>query len=419
MSLRNFILPIGLLLSLLPCACVDEETPIGIDLQDPFTLYRGTRDTVPLTAYTVLDDSLSTVGYSAGLFGDYSDSEFGKMKAVLYSQIAAPSEGVRITDEVVIDSVVMTLVVDTVYPIMPDSTPRNFHVVVNQLAEVMHPDSSYTATKELAESEVCFFDGVVTYYADSIRLRMNENIHEVLRQSCTQEEFLEHSKGIAIKLADNSQTAITVDISASNTRLTMFYHTAAVDSTLQFVFAINSAAGHSMSYKHDYRGTPLATFAANRKDSVSGVSRIYLEPLGGTRARINMQAFLDSFRESHPTAVVHYAELLLPVDTTVADTSAPVRILALRKNGNGTSAYVTDADVLTNSYTFAGFDGYYDRGKKQYRMRVTRHLQELLRTGKDYGTELIIDARRSSAFRTVINGTGTDNPIRIEFVYSE
>jgi hypothetical protein len=52
-------------------------------------------------------------------------------------------------------------------------------------------------------------------------------------------------------------------------------------------------------------------------------------------------------------------------------------------------------------------------------MRVTRHLQELLRSGVDYGTEIYIDARRSTAYRTVLNGTSTTNPVKVVFVYSE
>jgi len=390
-----------------------------MSLQDPFTLYQGNRDTIPLTAYTILDDSLSTVGYVAGVFGDYCDNNFGKMQAILYSQVAAPSNGVRITDSVMIDSVVMTLVIDTVYPIMPDSTPRTMHVIVNQLAETLKTDSSFTSTKQMEESSLCFFDDDVTYYADSLRLRLNENIYPVLRQDCSYEDFFDYSKGLAIKLADNSQTVLTVDLAAADTRLTMYYHTPSVDSSLQFVFTINSGAEHSMYYAHDYSGTPLAPFATDRKDSISGTEKLYLEPLGGTRVRLNFQSFLDRFRKDHPTAVVHYAELLLPVHASSPDTSMPVRILALKNASDGTSTYVTDANVLTNGYTYAGFDGHYDREKGQYRLRVTRHLQELLRSGKDYGTELIIDARRSSAFRTVINGTAAADPIRIDFVYSE
>ena len=419
MFLKKLFFSLGLFLMLLPCACTEDETDLGMSLQDPFTLYSGTRDTISLTAFTILDDSLSTVGYSSGIIGDYSDPIFGNMKAILYSQIAAPGEGINISDAVVIDSVVMTLVVDTIYPVMPDSTPRTFHVIVNQLAETFKPDSSCISTKMIPESNVCFFDDEVTYYADSLRLRMRETIYPVLRQSCTYEDFFDYSKGIAIKLADNSQTAITVDLSASNTTLRLYYHTDNVDSTLQFIFTINGSAGHSMYFAHDYTGTALAPFANNRKDSINGTDRLYLEPLGGTRVRLGFQSFLDRFRKKHPSAVIHYAELLLPVAEGLNDTSMPVRILALKNHADGTSTYVTDANVLTNAYTFGGFDGYYDRQKKQYRLRVTRHLQELMRSGKDYGTELIIDSRRSSAFRTVINGTATDNPIRIDFVYSE
>lgn len=419
MLFKKLIFPLGLLLLLVPCACTEDETDLGISLQDPFTLYQGVRDTIQPTACTILDDSLSTVGYAAGVFGDYSDGDFGKMKAILYSQIAAPNEGINITDAVVIDSVVMTLVIDTVYPVMPDSTPRTFHVIVNQLAETFKPDSSFISTKMVPESDVCFFDDEVTYYADSVRLRLNENIYPVLKQSCSYEDFFDYSKGIAIKLADNSQTAVTVDISASNTRLALYYHTNEVDSTFRFAFTINSAAGHSMYYAHDYSGTALAPFATNRNATINGADKLYLEPLGGTRVRLNLQTFLDRFRKEHPSAVVHYAELLLPVSASATDTSVPVRILALKNYADGTSAYVTDANVLTNTYTYGGFDGYYDRVRNQYRLRITRHLQELLRSGEDYGTELIIDARRSSAFRTIISGTDSTNPVHIEFVYSE
>ena len=91
----------------------------------------------------------------------------------------------------------------------------------------------------------------------------------------------------------------------------------------------------------------------------------------------------------------------------------------MKRGVDGNLVYVTDANVVSNPYTYAGFDGYYNREKHHYRLRVSRHLQELLRTGIDNGTELIIDGRRSSAFRTVLNGTATANPVRIDFVYTE
>ncbi|MBO4599281.1 MAG: DUF4270 family protein [Bacteroidales bacterium] len=419
MKLKKLLFPLGLLLLLMPCACTEEETDLGINLQDPFTVYSGVRDTAYVTACTLYDDSLSTAGFMAGVFGNYEDANFGEVEAVLYSQISTPSDGVRITESVQIDSVVMTLVIDTVFPARADSTPVPLHIIVNQLAEAIRSDSAYIASDQLEESGTCFFDSTVYFVADSLRLRMRPSIYPVLQRECSQADFLEQVKGFSLRLGGDCRKLVTLDISATNTRLMVYYHNPDIDTTArQFEFTINGEAAHSMYVRHDYSGTPLAIFDHNKKDTIEGSEKLYLEPLGGTRVRLSLQPFLNRFHAQHPTAVIHYAELLLPVYDT-ADTQTPVRILAMKRKADGSFVYVTDADVLTNSYTYAGFDGYYNREKHQYRLRVTRHLQELMRMGQDYGTELIIDARRSSGFRTVLNGSRGDNPVRIDFVYSE
>ena len=405
---------------LIPTACTEKETDLGVDLQDPFTLYDGVRDTAYMTACTLFDDSLSTAGFAAGVFGNYHDETFGDVEAVLYSQISIPQDGVRITESVQIDSVVMTLVIDTVFPARTDSTPVPLHIVINQLAEALRSDSSYLSSDHLEESNVCFFDSVVNFVTDSLRLRMRPEIFPVLqRESPSPEDFVEQTKGFALHLGPTCQKLVTVSLSATSTRLTVYYHTPEVDTAArEFDFIINGEAAHSMYVKHDYSGTPLAIFDHNKKDTIVGSERLYLEPLGGTRVRLSLQPFLNEFHAKHPTAVIHYAELLLPVYDT-SDTQTPVRILAMRRNADGSLVYVTDADVLSNPYTYAGFDGYYQRDKHCYRLRVTRHLQELMRSGRDYGTELIIDARRSSGFRTVLRGSDVDNPVRIDFVYTD
>jgi hypothetical protein len=420
MNRKKLLFPLALLLLLVPCACTEEESDLGVNLQDPFTVYNGVRDTAYVTACTLYDDSLLTAGFTAAVFGNYSDANFGDVEAVLYSQITIPEDGVRITQSVQIDSVVMTLVIDTVFPARTDSTPIPLHIVINQLAEPLRSDSAYISTNQLPESSTCFFDSIVSFVADSIRLPLRPTVYPVLqRESPSPADFVEQTKGFALRLAAGSQQLVTVNLAATSTRLTVYYHNPDVDTNArEFEFIINGEAAHSMYITHNYAGTPLALFEQNKKDTLPGNQRLYLEPLGGTRVRISLQPFLNRFYAQHPTAIIHYAELLLPVYDT-ADSQTPVRILAMKRGADGSLTYVTDANVLTNNYTYTGFDGYYHRDKHCYRLRVSRHLQELMRTGQDYGTELIIDARRSSGFRTILNGTDTDNPIRIDFVYTD
>lgn len=420
MHIKKLLFPLGLLLLLMPCACTEDESDLGVNLQDPFTLYNGIRDTAYVTACTLYDDSLLTSGFTTGVFGNYSDATFGDVEAVLYSQISIPQDGVRIAESVQIDSVVMTLVIDTVFPARTDSTPVPLHIVINQLAEALRSDSTYRSTDRLEESSTCFFDSVVYFTVDSLRLPLRPEVYPVLqRESPSPADFIKQTKGFALHLDRSDHKLVTVNLAATNTRITVYYRNPDIDTNArQFTFIINGDAAHSMYFSHNYSGTPLALFAQNKSDTLSGSQQLYLEPLGGTRVRLSLQPFLNNFYAQHPTAVIHYAELLLPVyDTT--DTQTPVRILAMKKGADGSLIYVTDANVLTNSYTYAGFDGYYDREKHHYRLRITRHLQELMRTGRDYGTELIIDARRSSGFRTVLNGSDVDNPVRVDFVYTD
>ena len=132
MSFRKLFFPLGVLLFLLPAACTEKESDLGLDLQDPFSLYDGIRDTAYMTGCTIFDDSLWTAGYQYGIFGDYEDDVFGSVTSVIYSQITISSTtGINLTDDVIIDSVVMTLVIDSLYPVVPDSTPVPLHIIIS------------------------------------------------------------------------------------------------------------------------------------------------------------------------------------------------------------------------------------------------------------------------------------------------
>ena len=90
-SAHTFII---IALAFLAASCTVDKTDLGLDLQDPNTLYHGKSGRVLLEGCTVLDDSLSTVGYAAGVFGHATYANLGSVNAVLFSQISIATQRV-------------------------------------------------------------------------------------------------------------------------------------------------------------------------------------------------------------------------------------------------------------------------------------------------------------------------------------
>lgn len=416
-------------------SCNEKESDIGIELQDPFTLYNGIRDTAYMKACTIFDDSLRTSGYSAGIIGRYQDDNYGSVEAILYNQIALSNNtGIDFDrDSLRIDSVILNIMLEEWYPNNDDSTSTyNIHMTVRQLNEAINDTATYYAFDEIAVNntpESCLYDGVITCTRqDSIRIHLDaERFKNIMGGRFSTEEFLNHSKGIQIRIAEDSDPImLTINFAASNTKISAFYKYGRSETqrTMDFILGNTAtiSANHFTHFSHEYP-QKFDQLAQGQTDSIEGSEYLYLEPLGGTNIKLDLNEWISTFKQQHPTAVIHHAELILPL-ADIADNNPPDQILANRTSSSGYIAYIQD---LMSSFSSQIYDGKYHEDKGYYRVCVTQHLQQLLRTGKDYGTILVINARRSSAKRTIINGTDPDKihgqkdnlPIRIEFIYTD
>ena len=130
-------------------ACTEEESDLGMGLQDPSSVFDGkVCDTITATAVTILDDSLLTSNYSAGVIGYYRDDVFGEVKASMYTQAAlsTPTTGVSFNNTT-IDSVRVTLVCSGIFPKESDSNSvHQLHFEVFEITEDLLLDTSYYAT---------------------------------------------------------------------------------------------------------------------------------------------------------------------------------------------------------------------------------------------------------------------------------
>lgn len=388
-------------LALAAIGCNDEETSLGANLPDPNTVYNGQHDTLYADlAYSYRDTALSTAGLDYNIVGSVSDPVFGIASSVIFTQIALPSRTSTINfDSVVIDSVVLSLVKHELYPDTNATYEMRFEV--KQLAEALvGTDSLYNDASTLPVDEShTFFDEFVSVGPNDtvIRLRLSGDINSAIDYTGDNEGFVAHSKGLRIRISDYSgeRAMLTINFAATKTRLTAFYHYATQADTNQFDFSLGTHFSH---FSHSYAGSNLGA------DSIDGSTLLYLEPLAGYAVRVGFDSALSAFNEAHPRAVIHYAELLLPL----ADGDYGVKPDML---------LVPDMPLV--QYSISGGDGTYQADKNAYRLRLTQRVQQTLRAGKDEGTSLVINSRRSSAAHTVLNGRSAANPVRLAIIYTE
>lgn len=412
------LLPVlGLLAALAATGCADEETTLGSSVTGSDSRYNGQNHTLYAnSAASLVDDSLMTTGYNSyntyGIIGNYQDATFGKVSAELYTQIALPSNSNDINfSEMIIDSVVLSLVKQRLYPDTLGS--YSFHFEVMQLAEAVQSDTLYYSYDTLpVDPAGRYYDAAVSVGPKDtvISLKLSGSIGDVLRQTATADEFIQRTKGLRVRITTaGDEGMLSINFSAVKTCLSVYYRYRAEDTaSSRYPFLLGTGTTRFTHFSHDYSGSVTAG-----ADSIDGSQRLYLEPLAGYAALLSFDSAVHAFAEAHPIATIHHAELLLPV-ATEADANRPDQLLA-RKN-SGTQPYIAD---LLDLYTLAGYDGKYDAQRGCYRLRVTQHVQGLLRDGYDPGLLLVLNARQNDASRTILNGIRTTDPARIEIVFSE
>jgi len=425
-------------------AC-EEPDEIGLNLiEDPEDL-KSTD--LKLTAYSTREDSVPTNYTAKNLLGFLEDPVFGSTKASIYCEFRLREDSLDLGENPVLDSVLLKLYYADKGYYGNRFTPQN--IKVYELSENFPQEkSTFYSTFELPFKAQPLADTIAMPLPDDdvpvgegdtlsphLRIRLSEEFGQKLidgsgtEHFANNEKFIEYFKGLNIRSARkfgdliDRGALLIFDILEpesfiSKSTIKLHYHND--EDTLFRLFSPNQQkrATHvefDRTEAHKYfkkQISEVTTPTAKEK----GDSLLFLQSLGGSNIFLDFPE-LDSLAKEE-NILLNRAQLIIPVEDSEKFYSEellppPDRLYILKNDKEGNLLHITDSN-------YPYLDGEYDEDKKEYRLNITQHFQEILDDpDSNYGMTLVISDAHSRASRVVIKGPGQQKErLRLKLDYS-
>ncbi len=423
-------------------SCNKEPDEIGLNLQAPNDkLNVKYNDTTTMVSYSKLEDSIKTNETSLSLLGSYFDPVFGKCTASIYTQLHLSKSDVDFGENPQLDSLVLTLVYEGYYG---DTTTLQT-LKVYEITEDMYRDTSYYSNQNLAfdqANEITNFvftpkpnDSVMidsVKYAPELRINLssinpdfgNKILNAAKTDLSDNDNFVKFIKGLYITTEPvnikGEGAILYFNLVSSSSKMTIYYSNKDNDS-LKLDFVINNYCARYTNFNH-YGYTDADQYFKEQVingDTGLGNNNLYLQSMAGVKTKI-MFPFIKNWFNSEKIAI-NKAQLVININKTdLSQYEAPLVLALVKLDKDG--KYENLADKYEGDEYFGGTC---DSINNEYRFRITRYIQKLLKGEEDYGLYLIVSGRSIKANRAVLIGPSPNPPIqfsdrsKLELIYTE
>lgn len=392
-------------------------------------------DTASVFARSLRYDSIPTYNLSLSLIGSYHDPIFGRTEAKTYTQLRLPTSNVDFgnINNLEIDSVVLAMRINTVY-----GSPTHHRFRIREIDEPFESAEYYNYSSLQVKEGDMVEPGFGVIKPDpntpllvndqvldpQVRIRLKKEIGQRIFQAsgsqnlATPSSFNEFFKGMLIETDNGNQTSgqgslITFDLLSEQSNVTIYYRNTTNGNNLSFTFNINNDAERFTAFEHEYEGTDVY---AQMSGAETGVEELFLQAGGGVQAEIEIPFVKDFVREDF--LAVNKAELIFPINNDKTGIYPPINRFFIFKVEDGETTSIIDQ--------FEGeshVNGYLDLVNSQYRINISRHLQQIL-YGSQENVKLLIRPGLSSvsANRTVLFGTDNEDKnkrIRLRIAFTK
>ncbi|PLW92317.1 MAG: hypothetical protein C0592_11495 [Marinilabiliales bacterium] len=421
-----------LLIGFLMISC-ESDDQLGLDIQPPSDLLDVEHiDTIPIIAFSDREDSVRTDETSRNLAGYYVDPVFGPVYAAFCSQIRLSEEDVTFGNNVIIDSLVLSLEYYDVY--VNNKTNNRTTLSVYQLDDQLYIDSAYYSNMPFNTGRLLGSKTFVPAPEDSVpvgndikkpqvRITLDKNLAKdfvaaadmgYLSDNTTFEDFFH---GICVVPSTNISggSLISFDMLATTTCLTMYYRTDT--DTLDYVFEINSACARYNYFNHySFSGAEANYIAQMGGDTALGQDKLYLQPMAGSKIFIQFPGIEDM--DILSTIVINKATLVIPVDESdffEPIYERPVTLTLAKLDEEGELQFLPD-----QIYSESSFGGIYDEDLKAYTFSLTRYIQDLIIGNEEnFGLYLMVSGSSVRGNRVILNGPGNlSSKMKLDIAYT-
>lgn len=425
--LKSNLTRLAILLSLFIIAlssCKKDPYEVGFNLlPGTDTLGVNTIDTVSITAYSLIQDSIRADKRTLNVVGSMMDPVFGLTSASFYSQFRLSAEAVDFGVNPVLDSIVLQLRYAQTY----GDTNTTQTLKVYEVSQDLEYDSSYYTNQHIST-----YDNLLAEYSfkprpsDSvpiakdmlpphIRINLskltnyfgNKILSTPAEALGNNTSFLKYMKGLAVK--SNPVTSggglIFINPSDKNSKLVLYFHNTTDTSHIDLI--INNISARASLFDHNgyLDAIPELRNQIVNKDTTLGKEKLYVQGLGGIQVKIRFP-YLSDLKKLGKISL--NSALLVMKNIDFDTTYAPVPSLFLmQKDSLGRFANVYDY-IEGSQY----YGGVYDKAKKTYSIRLTRQIEKIL-LGKIKNLDLYLIAAHPAGTnlipnRVILRGT---NPL--------
>ena len=422
------LLPMSVLL--VTQSCKKELSSIGLNLIDR-DLGAAFTDTTTLIAHSVQEDTLNTTNLIFNFLGYIKDPVFGTTTAGIYTQFVPSGGSVNFGNSPELDSIVLTLRYTGGFY---GDTLKPFTIKVYELDEPILSATNYNQNSSLRykAEDLAYNPNFQLYPTPRTRVRLdtiteahvrirlsdwlgNEFLQNASRMSSA-DDFKNFFKGLYIcaePFQDNG-SLVNFALTSALSGIQLYYkNTEGSGKRMSFTIHNTDALRFSV-YEHNHElGNNEFVNQVLRKDTLLGEQKLYVQAMGGVKTKITFP-HLKALKDKR--MVINKAELII---TNVGDDlhlyPPPAGLGIYGINAAGTNVFVRDGFD-------ANFGGSYDATNKEYRFRITRHIQDVILRDLQPSIYLIVAGAAANANRLILNGThptdGTSR-LKLEIYYTE